>query len=399
MADGHMANGQGIAGKTAIVGVGESEYTKRGGIMDRSEFSLLLGAITLAAEDAGLPLDELDGFVSYATERHEPVVVQAALGIPELHHSSIVWGAQGGGCCAAVMLAAEAVATGLCRNAVVYRSLCQGQYYRYGQFNPRPSFGSYVSPFGLMTPAQQVAMVVRRHMHLYGTTRDHLAEVAITFRVHAQRNPRAIMYGKPLDRETYFASRMIADPNCLYDCCLETDGACAIVITSAERARDLRRKPATILAAAQASGPGWSIGPPATQNMPLDDYPTINSKVTGRLVFEQAGLTPADIDVAQLYDAFTGLIPLALEDYGFCGRGEGGPFVAEGNLAWPNGGLPSNTAGGLMSEAYLHGLNLVTEGVKQMRGDSTAQVEGAETCLVTSGGANGHKSAVILGRA
>jgi acetyl-CoA acetyltransferase len=393
-----MRNGQGLAGKTVIAGVGESAYGKRGALGDRTEFSLLLEAIMKAADDAGIPLDEIDGFTSYAAERHEPVVVQATLGIPELRHSSIVWGGAGGGCCAAVMLAAEAVATGLCRNAVVYRSLCQGQYQRYGQYSPRPAFGSFVGPFGLMTPAQYTALSLRRHMHLYGTTGDHLAEVAITFRRHAQRNPRAIMYGKELDRETYFASRMIADPYCLYDCCLETDGACAIVITSKDRVRDLRQPAVTVLAAAEASGPGWNIGPSATQNMPIEDYATVNSKAVARLVFEQAGLTPQDIDVAQLYDAFTGLIPMVLEDYGFCGRGEGGAFIADGNLSWPDGGLPTNTAGGLLSEAYLHGLNLVIEGVRQMRGQSTAQVRDAETCLVTSGGGNGHKSAVILGR-
>ena len=394
-----MRNGQGIAGKTVIAGIGESAYGKRGALGDRTEFSLLLEAIIKAAADAGIPLDEIDGFTSYAGEAHEPVVVQASLGIPELRHSSIVWGGAGGGCCAGVMLAAEAVATGLCRNAVVYRALCQSQGRRYGQYAPRAGFNAFNGPFGLMTPAQYTALTVRRHMHLYGTTRDHLAEVALTFRAHAQRNPRAVMYGKPLDRDTYFASRLIADPYCLYDCCLETDGACAIVITSAERATDLPSPGVRVLAAAQASGPGWNLGPAGTHNMPIATYATVNAEVTGRLVFEQAGLTPKDIDVAQIYDAFSGLIPLALEDYGFCARGESGGFIADGNLSWPNGSLPTNTAGGMLSEAYLHGLNLVIEGVRQMRGSSTAQVEEAETCLVTSGGGSGHKSAVILARA
>ncbi len=393
-----MGNGQGLAGKTVIAGVGQTEYGKRGAMKGRTELSLLLEAITRAAEDAGIPLDEIDGFTSFGFERHEPVLVQATLGIPELRHSSIVWGGGGGGSTAAIMNAAMAVATGLCRNAVVYRSICQGQYERYGQFRPRPAFGAFCSPFGLMTPAQMTALTTRRHMHLYGTSRDHLAEIALTFRRHAQRNPKAIMYGKPLDRETYFAARRIADPFHLYDCCLETDGACAVVITSADRARDLANQAVKLLAVAQASGPRWSLGPMGTHNMPVDDYASINSKAVGRLVFEQAGLTPSDIDVAQIYDAFTGLIPMALEDYGFCGRGESGDFIAAGNLSWPHGGLPSNTSGGLLSEAYLHGMNLVIEGVRQMRGTSTCQVEGAETCLVTSGGGGGHKSAAILGR-
>jgi acetyl-CoA acetyltransferase len=392
-----VTNGQGIAGRTAIVGIGESKYGKRGAFAERTEFSLLLEAIVSAAADAGIPVDEIDGFTSFSFEAHEPVIVQASLGIPELRHSSIVWGGAGGGCCAAVMLAAEAVATGLCRNAVVYRSLCQSQGRRYGQYAPRAAFNSFNAPFGMMTPALYTALTVRRHMYLYGTSREHLCEIATTFRAHAQRNPRAIMYGKPLDRETYFASRMIADPYCLYDCCLETDGACAIIITSAERAADLPQTAARILAAAQGSGPGWNLGPAGTHNMPIESFATVNSEVAGRLLFDQAGLTPADIDVAQIYDAFTGLVPLALEDYGFCERGGAGDFIAAGNLRHDGGSLPTNTAGGLLSEAYLHGLNLVIEGVRQMRGSSTTQVTEARHCLVTSGGGSGHKSGLILG--
>lgn len=392
-----MRNGQGLAGKTAIVGIGETEYGKRGALGNRTELELCLEAVQRAAEDAGVPLEEVDGFTSFGFERHEPVLIQASLGILELRHSSIVWGGGGGGCVAAVMNAAMAVATGLCRNAVVYRSICQGQYERYGQARNRPTFGSFFNPFGLFSPAQMTALTTKRHMHLYGTTREHLAEVALTFRRHAQRNPRAIMHGRPLDREGYFAARMIADPFHLFDCCLETDGACAVLITSTERAADLRQPVVRVLGVAQASGPGWSLGPMGTHNMPIEDYATVNSRPVGRLVFEQAGLAPTDIDVAQIYDAFTGLIPMALEDYGFCERGEGGPFIAAGNLSWPNGGLPANTSGGLLSEAYLHGMNLVIEGVRQMRGTSTCQVEGARTCLVTSGGGGGHKSAAILG--
>ena len=393
-----MRNGQGVAGRAAIVGVGETRYGKRGALNDTTEFSLCLEAIQKAAADAGVALDEVDGFCSYAFERHEPVRVQAALGIPELRYSSLVWGAGGGGCAAAVMNAALAVSSGLCRNAVVYRSLCQGQYERYGEYRPRTVLGAFMTPFGLMTPAQMTALTFRRHMHLYGTSRDALAEVAITFRRHAQRNPRAIMHGKYLDRETYYAGRMIADPFHLYDCCLETDGACAVLVTTAERARDIPSSAVPILACAQASGAAWGLGPMGTHNMPMEDYATVNSSAVARLVFEQAGLSPADIDVAQIYDAFTGLIPMALEDYGFCGRGESGEFIASKALGWPDGGLPTNTAGGLLSEAYLHGLNLVIEGVRQMRGQSTCQVEDARTCLVTSGGGGGHKSALILGR-
>ncbi|MFZ4759282.1 MAG: thiolase C-terminal domain-containing protein, partial [Burkholderiaceae bacterium] len=151
-----------------------------------------------------------------------------------------------------------------------------------------------------------------------------------------------------------------------------------------------------ILAAAQASGKGWGLGPTGSHNMPLEDYASVNSRELGPVLFEMAGLRPSDIDVAQIYDAFTGIVIMALEDFGLCAPGEAGPFVASGALRWPDGALPTNTAGGLLSEAYLHGLNLVIEAVRQMRGESTAQVDGARTCLVTSGGAAGHKSALIV---
>lgn len=392
-----MSGNAAFADKTAIAGIGATDYAKHGGITDRTEFALCCEAIKLAADDAGLDVSDIDGFCSYAYERHEPVQLQVALGIPELRFSNMVWGAGGGGCSGAVMNAAVAVHAGICRHVVVYRSLCQGQYERYGHYRQRPVGGSYMAPFGLMSPAQMVALTFRRHMHLYDTPAEVLGHIAVTFREHAQRNPAAIQYGKPLDLETHAASRKIADPFRLYDCCLETDGAGALIVTSQERARDLRARPVRILAAAQASGPNWGVGPMGSHNMPVDDYHTTNSRALGKALFGMAGISPADLDCAQIYDAFSGLAIMALEDLGICKPGEAASFVMEGNLSWERKGkLPSNTSGGLLSEAYLQGLNLVLEGVRQMRGTSTAQVEGAETCLVNSGGAQAHKSALIL---
>lgn len=387
-----------VADKTAIVGIGQSEYRRYGEIMDRSEFELCCESIVAAADDAGIDVTEIDGFASYAYERQEPVVLQQALGLPALRFSNLVWGAGGGGCAGAVMNAALAVHAGICKYVVVYRSLCQGQFERYGQYRVRPWGGTWMAPYGLMSPAQMVALTFRRHMHERGTKAEHLGHVAVTFREHAQRNPRAVQYKKTLSLEQHANSRLIADPFRLYDCCLETDGACALIVTSRERARDAKSKPVRVLAAAQASGPGWGQGPMGALNMPMEDFASVNSKLLGRALFGMAGITPADLDCAQIYDAFTGIVIMALEDFGICKPGEGGEFVASGGLRWPDGPLPANTSGGLLSEAYLHGLNLVIEGVRQMRGESTAQVEDAETCLVTSGGANAHKSAVILAR-
>lgn len=386
-----------VAGKTAVAGIGCTEFARHGGITDRTEFALCCEAIRAAADDAGIDVSEIDGFSSYAAERHEPVLIQQTLGIPELRFSNMVWGAGGGGCSAAVMNAALAVHAGICKTVVVYRSLCQGQYERYGQYRARPTGGAYMAPFGLMTPAQMVALTFRRHMHLYGTPVEALGHAAVTFREHAQRNPRALMHGKPLTLEDHASARRIADPFGLYDCCLETDGAGALIVTSLERARDLRQRPVRILAAAQASGPRWGLGPTGSHNMPVDDYHTTNSRALARALFGMAGLSPSDLDCAQIYDAFSGLAIMALEDFGICAPGEAAGFIMAGNLSRERKGrLPSNTAGGLLSEGYLQGLNLVLEGVRQMRGTSTAQVADAETCLVTSGGALAHKSALIL---
>ena len=224
-------------------------------------------------------------------------------------------------------------------------------------------------------------MLTRRYMHEYGGTRDHLANVALAFRKHAARNPASTMGHKPLTRDDYMNARWISEPLCLFDNCLETDGALAVVVTSAERARDLHQPPAYIHSFAQGL-------PPQHQTMTnyfTDDPLRGPAWTAARRLWAIADVGPADVKVAQLYDAFSPLIPLSLEGYGFCERGEGGPFTDDGNIEWPNGRLPVNTAGGGMSEAYVHGFNLILEGVRQIRGTSTSQVEGADVSLVTSG--------------
>lgn len=295
------------------------DYAKRGGHTGTTELAPCLQAIRSAAQDAGIDAAEIEGYASFGFERHEPVIVQTVLAALRLRYSSLVWGGGGGGCSASVMLAAMAVATGQCRYAVVYRSICQGQYERYGEYRPaRPLWNSYMAPFGLMSPGQMVALTFRWFMERTGVTADHLAELARSSRANAQVNPRAVTYGRPLTREQYFSARMIADPFRLYDCCLETDGACALIVASAEAAARLKRPAAHILGAAQASGPRWFLGPMGSHNMPIEDYGTINSRQVAEAVFAQSGLAPSDIDVAQFYDAFSGLIPMALGDYGLC---------------------------------------------------------------------------------
>lgn len=386
--------------RACIVGIGQSEYTRWGGIQDRSEFQVTAEAVLAAVQDAGLSAEDIDGLASYSYDANDAPLMQVALGVPELRWASMVWGGGGGGSIGALAHACAAVETGQADTVVVYRGLCQGQSGRFGRAGQSGEYGheNFILPFGMFSPPQMMALPARRFMHLYGITEVHLAEVALNARANANRNPKAVMHARPLSREEYFAGRWIAEPLRLYDCCLETDGACAVVVTTRERARDLRRTPVEVLAVGHGSGPGWGSGPLGSHNIPDADYASTNCRRLARRLFAQADLEPRDISVAQFYDHFSPLVLMALEDFGFCATGESGDFVAAGSIR-VTGTLPINTAGGLLSEAYVHGLNLLTEGVRQLRGESTTQVAGASTCLVTGGLGVSPTSAAILGRA
>ncbi len=402
--------------KAQIVGVGESKYARWGKIGDVTEHALACQAIQRAVEDAGLSMDDVDGLASFAEDRNEAVFIGAELGIPRLRFGNMVWMPGGGGGCAAVANAAMAVEAGQAEVVVVYRSLCQGQFFRFGSPGMDTSGAAepeaptvkqadslmiasigFVMPYGMLMAAAAYALPTRRHMHLYGTTGDQLGMLAVTFREHASRNPRAVMGGRPMTLDDYRASPMIADPHRLFDCCLESDGACAVVVTTPERARDLAKQPVEILASEQGAPKGYGFGTFSNANVPDELYATgANEEMANRL-WGKAGIGPNDVDVAQLYDHFTGCVLMQLEDYGFCKRGEGGPFIESGALSWHGGSLPTNTHGGSLSEAYIHGLNHVVEGVRSLRGESTSPVENAEVCLVTSA-ACVPSSAVLLGR-
>jgi acetyl-CoA acetyltransferase len=233
----------------------------------------------------------------------------------------------------------------------------------------------------LLRPVDEIAMLTRRYMHTYGATRDHLANVALAVRRHANRNPGAMMHDKVLTREDYFAARWISEPLCLFDNCLESDGAAAVVIVRRDRAADCRQAPVLVHGFAQSI-------PSQHQTMTnyfCDDPLEGPAWACAAHLWRHADFGPSDVDVAQLYDAFTPLILLSLEGYGFCSRGEAPAFTDDGGLEVGRGRLPVNTSGGGLSEAYLHGFNLIVEGVRQLRGESYNQVPGAETCLVTSG--------------
>jgi acetyl-CoA acetyltransferase len=387
---------------TAIAGIGETAYTKAGGTT-RTEFDLACEAIVRAVEDAGLRLRDVDGLSAYSSERTTLTEVAQALGLGQLRYVGLYPGG-GNAATGVVHNAAVAVGSGTAQTVVCYRSICQGQHLRFGR--ARAGFGTaakavgetiggtqaFVMPFGLLSPPQINALDARRHMHEFGTTSEHFGRIAVACYAAAQRNPRAVMRGRPLSLEMHQASRMIADPYRLYDCCQESDGACALVVTSRERAA----RPVLITAAAQGLAPGDGI---ERHRRPESLWSTAAMAGIAEDLFANAGIGREDIDVAEVYENFTGQVLMALEDFGFCKRGEGGPFVASGAIDWPDGDLPINTSGGNLAEAYIHGLSLVLEGVRQMRGTSTSQVEDARHCLVTSGPGAPPSSALILRRA
>jgi acetyl-CoA acetyltransferase len=365
---------------TSIVGMGQTRFDK--GLPD-SELSLACQAISTAIADAGLRPADVDGLALFSMEDGREVEVARSVGLGDITFFSQI-GYGGGAGCGTVGHAALAVATGQCTVAVAWRARKRAaKTSRPWAQVQRRVVGSWQwsRPFGLLRPVDEIAMLTRRYIHEYGATRDHLANVALAFRKHANRNPAATMHDRPLTREQYMNARWISEPLCLYDNCLETDGALAVVVTSAERARDLPQPPVYIHSFAQSIPRQHQV----MTNYHNDDPLLGPSWVCADLLWRNAACTPADVKVAQLYDAFSPLVPLSLEGYGFCARGEGGPFTDGGAIEGPDGRLPVNTSGGGMSEAYVHGFNLVLEGARQIRGTSTCQVPDADVSLVTSG--------------
>ncbi|GGX38224.1 lipid-transfer protein [Streptomyces chryseus] len=366
-----------LGGKAAIVGIGATEFSKDSG---RSELKLAVEAVRAALADAGLTPADVDGMVTFTMDTSPEITVAQAAGIGELSFFSRVhYG--GGAACATVQQAALAVASGVAEVVVCYRAFNERSGRRFGagvQHREPSAEGAALGwnlPSGLLTPASWVAMAAQRYLHAYGLTPDVLGHVAVTGRRHAARNPAAYFYGKPITLADHAASRWIVEPLRLLDCCQETDGGQALVVTSAERAGDLPHPPALIVAAAQGAGRGQEQMTSYYRDG-LTGLPETN--VVARQLWRTSGLRPADIDVGILYDHFTPFVLMQLEEFGFCGPGEGAAFVAEDVLAL-------NTHGGQLGEAYLHGMNGIAEAVRQLRGTSVNQVPGAARSLVTAG--------------
>lgn len=373
--------------KCAVVGIGQTAFSRDSG---RSVLSLALEAALKAIADAGLEVGDIDGIVRADSDNVTHYSLAAALGAKNIRY----WADTGPGGVAPCMmmgLAMGAVLSGQAKAVLAFRSLNGRSEARLGAGAQRTNrqaiggFGTYDEfylPYGLHTAGQTFALMARRHMMEYGTTEEQLGAVAITCRDHARQTPHAQMQ-KPLTMDDYLSSRMISTPLRLFDFCLESDGACAVVITSAERAKDLAKPPVLIRAVAGGAPddlrPGMMF-PVVTRK----DMTELGGRKAAEALWKRAGVGPKDMDIAQLYDCFTISVLLQLEAYGFVGTGEGGPYAASGAIR-QGGEMPINTGGGHMSEGYVHGMNHIVQAVRQLRGEADMQVEGAELCLCTGG--------------
>ncbi|MFE2630528.1 lipid-transfer protein [Streptomyces sp. NPDC059374] len=366
-----------LSGRAAVAGIGATEFSKDSG---RSELRLAVEAVRAALDDAGLTPGDVDGLVTFTMDTSPEITVAQACGMGELSFFSRVhYG--GGAACATVLQAALAVAAGVAEVVVCYRAFNERSGRRFGAGVQRrePSAEGvalgWALPFGLLTPASWVAMAAQRYLHRYGLAPEAFGHVAVAGRRYAATNPAAYFHGRPITLADHAASRWIVEPLRLLDCCQETDGGQALVVTSVERARDLPHPPAVVAAAAQGAGRGQE----QMTGFYRDDLGGLpEAGVVARRLWRASGLGPGDVDVGILYDHFTPFVLMQLEEFGFCGRGEAPGYVAEGHL-------PLNTHGGQLGEAYLHGMNGIAEGVRQVRGTSVNQVPGASRVLVTAG--------------
>jgi acetyl-CoA acetyltransferase len=370
---------------SAIVGVGATEFSKNSG---RSEWRLAMEAVLAALADAGIAPEEVDGLVTFTLDTNPETFIAQALGVRQMRFFSRVnYG--GGGACGTIQQACQAVSTGIADVVVCYRAFNERSGFRLGSGALSDTQAattealrySWTTPHGLRTPASWTALLAQRYLHVHGLAADAFGHVAVSARRYAATNPRAHFYERPLSIEDHQASRMIADPLRLLDCCQETDGAQAIVVTSAERAARLRKPPVVVLGAAQgASGHAYPM-------MPFYEGDVLQLpelEVAARELARQSGQPVAEVDLAILYDHFTPYVLLQLEQLGICKPGQASHFVRDGGLDL-HGRLPTNPHGGQLGEAYLHGMNGIAEAVRQLRGEAVNQVRGARRALVTAG--------------
>ena len=387
-----------MTANACIAAIGETAYCRKPG-SGMSQLGLQLQACVGAITEAGLSASEIDGIMPFPNlGRAEEFA--ANLGCDNLRFATTIH--MGGAAPAASLQTAAAVVNAGIANHVLLPAGWNG----YSGARVRQTVAAdaesipggaiardYYLPYGLTAPPQWYALLARRHMHEYGTRPEQLGTIAVTMREHAQRNPNAVMNGRPMTLDDYMASPMLSDPYRLLDCCIETDGASAVIVTTAERARDLNAKPIEILGA--ACGQPY----PADEITNRRDLFRTGLTIAAPEAFGRAGVTPSDADFAMIYDCFTFELLQQLEEVGFCKRGEGGDFV-EGGRITHGGALPVNTHGGLLSEAHSLGMGHIVEAVKQLRAEATGrQIEGAQVGVVTGWGDFGDGSIAVLARA
>ena len=380
----------GLRGTAAIVGIGQTPYFKRGAAPE-PEMKLCLRAIAEAAEDAGIATCDIDGFVSYGSEKNDPQKMVSALGTREVSFHALQW-AHGGGIPGALGLAAMALATGQARTVVVYRAMAEGQGRRMRVEVAQDDTAAQYLVNGLDAPAQICAMRTMRLLEAEGVPRSTLEAMVAASYHHARANPRAIGRSTALDEEIYRSSRWISEPYHLYDCSRENDAAAAVILVGADKAADLVDNPAYLLGCVSGVSEGWG-------SLEENHSPYWSSGFTGLAskLWKESGYAPSDVDVAQVYENMSGMGVSAIIDHGFCTAEEAGEFISLDNLIAPSGRLPVNTSGGNLAEGFAHGMGLVNEAVRQIRGTSPNQVPGAELSLMTGGPGDGSVSTALLG--
>jgi acetyl-CoA acetyltransferase len=398
--------------KSAIVGIGATDYYVRGKSWPRTINDMAGDAILKACEDAGISVNQIDGIAYYSTagagylDKFDTASLMETLGIPYVGFSATLTSG-GGGCPGAIGLATAGLMNQDCTYTVTLMALQQLPQHRlgvvFGSSAPNPE-NSFLQPSGLVGPGHLMSVLARRHMHLYGTQPEAFKEIVQATRENALDRPKAVRR-KPLSDEEYWNSPMLADPLRRLDFCLETDGAVAVITTTMDRARDCRHKPAVVHGVAHGGTREWGRAF-AWMGMPDPDFASSGHKFVADRIWSQTGLTAKDMDVALIYDHFSSMVLMQLEDYGFCEKGEGSDYVLSGKIRYDkatrggvNGGVPVNTHGGNLNEAYIIGMTHIVEGVEQVRGTTVNQVEDCEFALVTGGPASLPVSGLVLRRA
>jgi acetyl-CoA acetyltransferase len=387
-----VGEGNWLRDKAALVGFGHTRYGKRGELGFNGPTPMVVEAVEKAAADAGISPVDIDGWCSYSGDGVDPATLASTFGCKDLRLTGMGWGGGGGAMVGAYMYAAMAVATGQANVVAITRGVVQG-----GEFGRRfGGMGAMQMPRypGLISPGMSFALAARRHMHLYGTTIDHFGEIAINARRNAANNPDA-RFRDPITMEDHHNSRMIADPLRLLDYCMESDSGNCVLVASADRAKDMQQPLVTFAGLAMGSPPRWGQGMFGGNNMSDEDFASAGQRTIANDLYANAGAGPDDVDVALIYDHFTPMVLMGLEDFQLCPKGESGPFVADGSIR-REGSVPLNTHGGNLAEVYNHGMSHVYEGMRQLRGTSCNQVDGAEVALVVAGSSPTPSSAMLL---